>query len=394
MYICRARLFALVFLALLNAWPRSAQAEQGCPVPVLASGLILPIGMVQSNLDNLIVAESGTGASNTGRLSIVGRNGTRRTLLEGLPSGINDVGEPSGPAGLFMRGRTLYVLIGVGDVGRPGPVPGTTVPNPNPLSSPLFSSVLALHLSAQVERTTNGFVLTTPDQQALAAGQPVTLSQGGSHTLTIERVADFENYISNPLPFFAGNVRLSNPFALVERDDRLYVTDGGRNLVWAVDVATGSMSILSTFPPITNPVAPFGPPVLDAVPTGIALLADTLLVTLFRGFPFPPGTSVVEAIDLASGAHAPLVSGLKTAIGVVPVDLGSSSRLVVLQHVSGAPGPPQTGGPGSATLVTESSRLLVTDCLTRPTTMTLDGKTGTLYVAELGGQILAIELGQ
>ena len=42
-------------------------------------------------------------------------------------------------------------ILGVGDVGRPGPVSGTTVPNPAPVSSPLFSSVLAVHLSAQVD---------------------------------------------------------------------------------------------------------------------------------------------------------------------------------------------------------------------------------------------------
>jgi hypothetical protein len=31
-------------------------------------------------------------------------------------------------------------------------------------------------------------------------------------------------------------------------------------------------------------------------------------------------------------------------------------------------------------------------CLTQPTSMTLDEKTGTLYVTELGGRILAIPI--
>jgi hypothetical protein len=98
--------------------------------------------------------------------------------MHGLPSALKDLPmpEPSGPAGLFMRGRTLYVAMGVGDVGRPGPFPGTTMPNPAGPSSPLFSSVLAIQFSANAEQTTNGFTLSVADQQALADGQTLTLS--------------------------------------------------------------------------------------------------------------------------------------------------------------------------------------------------------------------------
>ena len=76
--------------------------------------------------------------------------------MDGLPSGINDVNEASGPAGLFMPGRTLYVAIGIGDSILAGPFPGTARPNPNP-SSPIFSPVLAIHFSANVEKTTAGY---------------------------------------------------------------------------------------------------------------------------------------------------------------------------------------------------------------------------------------------
>ena len=102
-----------------------------------------------SNQNNLLVSETGTtGVVHSGRISIVDNDGIRRTLLDGLPSATNDVNEPSGPAGLVMRGRTLYLAIGIGDtiqVVAPGsPV---TVANPNP-ASPIFSSVLAVHFSA------------------------------------------------------------------------------------------------------------------------------------------------------------------------------------------------------------------------------------------------------
>src|SRR6185503_10452104 len=195
--------------------------------------------------------------------SIVDSFGSRRTLLDGLPSAINDVGEPSGPAGIFMRGRTLYVAMGTGDAGRPGPAPGTTVPNPNPISSPIFSSVLGIQFSANTEDTTTGFTLTTVDQQSLADGETVVLSDGAGGTLRIRLVVNFPNFVSNPLPFFTGNIQLSNPYDLVPVDDVLYVTDGGRNRVWQVDLLTGSLSTLVTFPAIPNPlfgIVPAGGP--------------------------------------------------------------------------------------------------------------------------------------
>ena len=77
---------------------------------------------------------------------------------------------------MFMRGRTLYVAIGTGDAGRPGPFPGTTIPNPDGVSSPIFSSILAVHFSVPVERNTTGFTLTAEDQQALADGDTVGMS--------------------------------------------------------------------------------------------------------------------------------------------------------------------------------------------------------------------------
>ncbi|MCI0535633.1 MAG: hypothetical protein L0Z50_10440, partial [Verrucomicrobiales bacterium] len=136
----------LAFAAIIAPTTLGVRAQ--CPAVELVSGLRGPLGIVQSNQRNLLISERGTRTPNTGRISIVDLDGNRRTLLDGLPSGISDVNDPSGPTGLFMRGRTLYVAIGSGDVAIAGPFPGTTLPNPNPVSSPLFSSVLAIHFSA------------------------------------------------------------------------------------------------------------------------------------------------------------------------------------------------------------------------------------------------------
>ena len=56
-------------------------ADPICPVTTIASGLVAPMGVTQSNLGNLIVSETGTATPRTGRLSIVGKNGTQQTLL-------------------------------------------------------------------------------------------------------------------------------------------------------------------------------------------------------------------------------------------------------------------------------------------------------------------------
>jgi hypothetical protein len=364
----------------------------------LTSGLQLPVALIQSNQGNLLVAEGGTPTPNTGRISIVEPSGQRRTLLAGLPSGLADVGDPNGPAGLYLRGRTLYAAIGVGDVGVIGrnaqgqPIPGTAVPNPNGPSSPIMSSVLAIHFSAQAEKITAGFTLSPADHQTLASGRKLTLSNGGGDRVEIELVADLPNYVANPLPQLAANVQLSNPFGIVAVANRLYVTDGGRNRVWEIDIPTGSVAELAAFPSVPNPLFPtVGPPMSDAVPTGIAHSDGQLLVTLFRGAPFAPGTSTVQQIDVPTGNQAPFISGLKTAIDVLPLRQRNETDYLVLQHSSGPA--PFFGGPGLVLRFDEpgGSPVVITDCLNRPTAMVLDDRARTLFVTELTtGRVVAV----
>lgn len=382
------RTFAACALgALLLAAGATARAQ--CPAETLTAGLAGPLDITHTPLGNLLVAETGTPAPNTGRVSIVDRAGNRRTLLEGLPSGFNAIGDLSGTNGLLLRGRTLYVVNGEGDSTLAGPAPGTEVPNPNP-SSPIFSSILAVHFSANVERTTTGFALTPADHLALKQGQTLTLGAGGDQIM-IRLVADFPDFTPAPLPFFAPNVRHSNPYHLVAIGDQLYVTDGGQNLVWRVDIETGAFAPLAVFPPIPNP-APFGPPVIEAVPTGIAISGDQLLVTLFRGFPFPPGTSEVRTVNPQTGAHAALITGLTSAIGVLPVRDGGAASLLTLElstnFLMGQPGRLRryaTTGGAPTDLAT---------CLISPSSMAYDQKTGTLYVTEVfTGRIVTLSIG-
>jgi hypothetical protein len=350
------------------------------------SGLRTPLGITQSNQNNLIVSESGTlGALHSGRISIVDPSGTRRTLLDGLPAATNDAGDSSGPAGVFMRGRTLYVAIGIGNTFL-----ASGLPNLNP-ASPIFSSVLAIHFSASVEKNTlQGFTLPLSAQQTLASGQKVTLSNVEGDKITVELIANFPDFTIDPTT--PTGFRGVNPFDLVVVGDQLYVTDGGQNLLRQVDIASGTFSTLATFPNVANPL-PIGAPTVEAVPTGIAYSDGHLLVTLFRGFPFPAGTSVVEQVDPQTGAHAPFISGLRTGIDVVPIGEGSQTHYLVLQHSSagGAPLPP-FANPGLVLRFDTPAGppTVVTNCLTRPTSMALDEKTGLLYVTEFGGRIVEV----
>jgi hypothetical protein len=390
-FVRRVTTIALFVALAAILTPADADA-QACPGNTLTSDLRRPLGLARSNLGNLLVSETGTPTSDSGRISIVEPSGTRRTLIDGLPSGLNDVNEPSGPAGLAMRGRTLYVLIGIGDAVLPGPIPTTQLPNPD-VSSAIFSSVLAIHFSARVEKETAGFTLSLADQQALAAGQKVMLSNGGGDAIEIELVANFPDYISDPFPGFPDIVRGSNPFAVAIVANQLYVTDGGRNLVWQVDLQGHVFSVLTAFPPILNPVPGFGP-VLDAVPTGIEYSGGQLLIALFRGVPFPPGASEVVRVDPATEQQSSFIVGLTTAIGVLVFRSAGDDDYLVLQHSSG-PGL-FFAGPGVVLRfgTPDSAPTILADCLNRPTSMVLDEKTGTLYVAELvTGRIVALQLG-
>jgi hypothetical protein len=186
-------------------------------------------------------------------------------------------------------------------------------------------------------------------------------------------------------------VGLSNPFALVAVGDQLYVSDGGLNLIWQVHIPTRTYSILAQFPPVPNPLFPkvLGP-MEEAVPTGIAYSNGQLLVSLFSGAPFAEGTSVVEQVDPA-GNRSPLISGLKTVIAVLPLGSAGHTEYLVLQHASTGP---FFGSPGLLLRYASPAGppTVIANCLTHPTAMTLDRKTGTLYVTDLEGHVLRVPL--
>jgi hypothetical protein len=356
---------------------------------VFTTGLSQPIKIISTPGGNFIVAEAGNGP-NTGRISIIDEDGNRNTLIDGLPAAVTAEGGNSGPSGLDLRGRTLFVTIGEGDGVLPGPIAGTQVPNPNP-SSPLLSSVLALHFSANVEKGVQPFTLTFAQQTALANGADIVLDNGAGDRLTIELIADLPNYVPAPLPFFPANVRNSNPFGVVAAAKSLYVVNAGLNAVLKVNILTGNFETVATFAPRPNPL-PFGPPVIDAVPDSIRLVGDQVFVPLLTGFPFVQGLSEVRRVDLSTGSNTSYIGGLTSAIDVFPIKArGNSIQLLVLQFSANF----LANLPGKLLLFDgpAAQPFVIADNLISPTSMARDPKSGDMLITEIfTGRIIRVQL--
>jgi hypothetical protein len=391
--VCPRPGFALLFAAgVLWAIARPELAAQApCPgVEVFATGLAAPSKLVQSPLGNFIVSEGGPQVPNHGRVSIVDQAGVRRTLIEGLPSARTFVGDFNGTTGVWLEGRTLYVLNGQGDVTVAGPFPGTESANPSP-ASPIFSSVLAVQFSAAVEKFTTGVALTLADHYALKAGQKLVRSDAGGRKVEIELVADFPDYAAEPRPNHPGNVRHSHPYGVVGRGRSVFVVDAGFNVVRQLDVKSGAYQTLTAFAPTPNPLP--GPPFIENVPTSIRWDGKQLAVTLLSGGPnFLPGYSQVWQVDPGTGASSPLIGGLSSAIDSVPLDGdGLAGSLLTLEFNLTFPTP----GPGRVLYYpfVSSTPQVVAGCLTTPTSMVLDRKVLRLVVSELAtGRLVALNM--
>jgi len=180
---------------------------------------------------------------------------------------------------------------------------------------------------------------------------------------------------------------------------------GVKTPFWQVDISSGAFRKLAEFADIPNPLFPgVGGPSEEAVPTGIAYSGGRLLVAIFSGAPFAPGTSSIQQVFL-NGTQMPFVTGLKTSIGVLPIDSdndsaddrhenrddGDDAEYLVLENTSTGP---FLNGPGLVLRIVETDRppTVLANCLTRPTAMTLDRREHTLYVTDLAGHVVAIPL--
>jgi hypothetical protein len=376
----------LAFVAMLTLTGADALAQ--ATSSLFAAGLKSPTRIVITPRGNLVVSEMGTG-QNDGRISVIDQSGNRRTLVDGLPSAANAEGI-SGPTGLALRGRSLYVTIGEGDAILPGPVPGSLRPNFEP-SSPLFSSVLEIRFESSIENAGSDFALTAADFEGLANGERLRAKNPEGRRLIVDVLVNFRNFEDEPRPDFPGNVRNSNPYGVAINGDRLYVVNAGLNLLREVDIVTGESRVVARFAPKPNPL-PFGPPFVDAVPDSVRVFGRQVLVTLLTGFPFAPGLSEVRKINRANESQTTFIRGLTSAIDVLVVKGPNGQDQFYTLEIStnllaNAPGRLQFFSSANAIPV------VIAGSLISPSSMARDELTGAIFITEIfTGRVIKVQV--
>lgn len=368
---------AVLVLASLNAYAQAATTFTG--------GLQAPSKIISTPEGNLLVAEGGN-AANTGRITLIERSGNHRTLITGLPSGATAEGGFSGPTGLALQGRTLYVCIGQGDSTIAGSEQGTEIPNPSP-SSHLFSTVLAIQLKAPVDVTTGDFTMTVNDQAAFQIKPEIALVNAGGEKVFVSIVANFRDFTFGSRPNI---VRPSNPFGIALIGKNLYTADAGQNLVWETNVNTKETRVLVTLNNKANPL-PFGAPFVEPVPDSIRVFGKQLLVTYLTGFPFPAGQSEVHKINRVNNSHTTFIGGLSSAIDVLPVEgTNGQMRFYVLEYSTAF----LTNAPGRLLLyesLTDAPKVLA-EGLISPTSIARDESNGDIFITEMfTGRIMRVQ---
>ncbi|MEA2526696.1 MAG: hypothetical protein QOF73_3923 [Thermomicrobiales bacterium] len=344
----------------------SAFAQEATPVATGAPPLPAGATLVASNLLNprfiavaddgsLYVSEAGTGGDEqifaptgiegspeasptpqepfgtrglTGQVTQIAPDGTATVVAQGLPS--YTLGpESTGPAGIVVADGTIWLAVG-------GPGPGAA------------------------------FIDPIPNENSVVSIDPAT----GTVTL----VADIGAYehANNPHPAAID----SNLYGIALADDGLlHVADAGGNAVYHVDPTSGELTVLAVIEDIPLPEGAQGPPMLQAVPTGVtANPAGGVYVGLLSGGPFPPGAAKVLAVS-PDGTVADAATGLTM---VVDVKVGPDGNLYASQISTNFLSEPPA--PGSVVrILADGTQETVVDGLMLPNGIDFDAE-GNLYV--------------
>ena len=209
------------------------------------------IGVEVDAQGNVWVTEHGTG-NDDGRITIIDPAGAKTVFMTGLPSTYNQLaGEVAGSFRTYqMPDNKVMIVIGEGT-----------------------------HEKSEA--------LLVVDKTAFTPGKPLTLAN-------VVQTIKLGTYVH------AQGIVQSDPFhSAWDAAGNIYVADAGANAILKWDKTTGAISIVKTFERTPNPL-PFGPPVVDPVPTKILTKSDgSFYVCQLTGFPFVPGTAKVYNLTAA-----------------------------------------------------------------------------------------------
>ena len=359
---------------------------------LFSEGLQFPQRLIPTPLGNLLVSEGGAAAeANKGRVSLVNRQGERRSLLEGLPSAAGQGIPAFGPTGMGLDGRTLYLLIGEGNV-MVGP---PFVINTDGPSSPLFSSVLRIQFSTDVDGIRSGFEMSPADHWSLIDGNDIDLRNAGGDRAVVHLLTTFR-LVRNILGGTA-RVRPSDPYGawLHASDNTLYIADASAESLGKVNTVTGKYEIVTRFQPDERTTAA-GTQFVDNVPTSLCPIGDSFLMSFLSAGPFPPGASSIRAWKPSDGSWSrviPLISGLTMTNDMLCLRGGTASapRVVTVEYTTTPPANFTTAG-GRIQLFEGAQGRTLAQGLLLPTAVTQDPITGDLFVTTLPGAIYRVPL--
>gem|GEM_PF-6426898 len=270
-------LFAILCLAFTQAFGQSM-------VPV-GFDISNPLGVEVDASGDPYVISGGTG-NNDGSVIRYNDDFTSDIIVTGLPSFFNQETQDLQSALniYFVSDRQFYVVIGGG--------PGVG-----------FGSLALFDTDDFYEK---GDALTLADARRTIAVSAWVLEQGYAE---------------------------SNPYSMLETEEgALLIADAAANAVFRFHPDSG-LSVFADIPSTPNPL-PFGPPVMEPVPTKILAHPDGgYLISSFTGFPFATGGANIYRLT-ASGEVSEYASGL-TLITDIAFDYDGS--LMVLQFANFGP---------------------------------------------------------
>jgi len=270
----RSKLLSLVsLLSLLLATSCLDHREPVNPsqlqVQDFASRLAAPIGLAIDDKGLLWVTEVAAG-----RVSVITPDGKSYPAITGFSVAVSPENTPDGLNHLIYKEGILYILHGVDEK--------------------LYIANVASF---------------KPGDQPLTVGQLASAPIG-------QFVLDYK---------FAQDTDDSNLYNLTfGPDGDLYIADAGANAIIRRTKA-GALSVFATIPGIANST-PVGPPIIQAVPTGIVFDGTKFLVSTLLGFPFPSNKARIYQVDTA-GTVSLYQDGFTSLVDII---LGADKQPIVV----------------------------------------------------------------